>query len=124
MSQTGLTTYQEFIRRVFGTDLDWTRHDAGTFSIEDEELLARLGNEHDVHPTLIRKLLDLELSMDGLSRRRGIPARIRSVLNEEWQPLNVVLERGEHIRDGGYQEEIDRLQKEIVTFDKGTHECS
>lgn len=106
--------------RVFGRDLDWTRHDASTFSATDEKILERLGDEYNVHPTLIRKLLDLELSMDGLARRRGIPERIRAILSEAWQPLNIVLEEGELLRDGGYQEEIDRLQDALLTLNDGT----
>ncbi len=109
-------------RGVFGRDLDWTRHDAGTFSAADEEILVRLGVEYDVHPTLIRKLLDLELSMDGLARRRGIPERIRAILGEAWQPLNVVLEKGQVLQDGGYQDEIDRLQESLSALDEGIQE--
>ena len=109
-------------RRVYGRDLDWTRHDAGTFTAADEEILIQLGVEYDVHPTLIRKLLDLELSMDGLAKRRGISESIRAILNEAWQPLNVVLERGEVVHDGGYQDEIDRLQDSLLALDDGTRE--
>ena len=109
-------------RRVFGTDLDWTRHDASAFTNADEKILDELGLEYDVPPILIRKLLDLELSMDGLARRRGIPERIRSILTEEWQPLQIVLDRGEPVRDGGYQEEIYRLQEALVALDEPNHE--
>ena len=37
-------------RRVFGKDLDWTHHDAGTFTAADEELLADLGTKYGVPP--------------------------------------------------------------------------
>ena len=106
-------------RRVFGTDLDWTHHDAGTFTAADEQILADLGVNHAVPATLVRKLLDLELSMDGLARRRGMPERIRAILTEEWQPLHVVLEHGERVRDGGYQDEINRLQEALAALDDG-----
>ena len=106
-------------RRVFGKDLDWTHHDAGTFTTADEQILADLGVKHAVPPTLVRKLLDLELSMDGLARRRGMPDRIRGILTEEWQPLHVVLEQGERVRDGGYQDEINRLQEALSALDDG-----
>lgn len=106
--------------RVFGEDLDWVRHDASAFTAEDEKILRKLGHEHNVPPTLIRKLLDLELSMDGLSKRRGIPERIRAILMEEWQPLHIILDRGERMVDGGFQEEIDRLQEALVDLDDGS----
>ena len=106
-------------RRVFARDLDWAHHDAGTFTADDEKSLADLGVKHAVPPTLVRKLLDLELSMDGLARRRGMPERIRAILTEEWQPLHVVLEQGERVRDGGYQDEINRLQEALSALDDG-----
>ena len=106
-------------RRVFGEDLDWTHHDAGAFTSADEELLVDLGVQHAVPPTLVRKLLDLELSMDGLAKRRGMPDRIRAILSEEWQPLHVVLEQGERQRDGGYQDEINTLQKALTALADG-----
>ena len=57
--------------------------------------------------------------MDGLAKRRGISERIQSILTEEWRPLQVVLERGVHVRDGGFQDEIDRLQKSLAALDDG-----
>ena len=104
-------------RRVFGEDLDWSHADAGAFTKADEELLTELGVKHGVPPTLVRKLLDLEVAMDGLAKRRGISERIHAVLNEEWQPLQVVLAQPERVRDGGYQDEIDRLQAELDALD-------
>lgn len=100
-------------RRVFGEDLDWTHDDAGAFSEADEEALRELGVRHAVPPTLVRKLLDLEVSMDGVAKRRGMTERIHAILTEEWQPLDIVLAEGERVRDGGYQDEIDRLQAAV-----------
>ena len=104
-------------RRVFGKDLDWSHDDSGAFTPVDEEILIELGVQYDLPPTLVRKLLDLEVAMDGLAKRRGMAERIHAILTEEWQPLDVVLARGERVRDGGYQEEIDRLQLEIEALE-------
>ena len=104
-------------RRVFGRDLDWVQSDAGAFTQPDADLLDELGADHGVPGGLVRKLLDLEVSMDGLAKRRGMADRIHSILTEEWRPLAAVLEKGELVRDGGYQEEIDRLQSEMAALD-------
>ena len=101
---------------MFGKDLDWIQSDAGAFTQPDADLLDDLGDNHGVPSTLVRKLLDLEVSMDGLAKRRGMTDRIHSILTEEWRPLETVLEKGERIRDGGYQEEIDRLQSELAAL--------
>ena len=103
-------------RRVFDADLDWVRNDAGAFTQPDADLLDELEGKYGVSGTLIRKLLDLEVSMDGLAKRRGMTDRIHSILNEDWESLETVLECGERIRDGGYQEEIDQLQSELASL--------
>lgn len=103
-------------RRVFGNDLDWIPSDAGAFTRPDADLLDDLGGSHGVPSTLVRKLMDLEVSMDGLAKRRGMTDRIHSILTEEWRPLEAVLANGERVRDGGYQEEIDRLQSELAAL--------
>ena len=104
-------------RKVFGVDLDWTENDAGAFTQPDADLLHELGARYGVPSTLVRKLLDLEVSMDGLARRRGMTDRIHSILSEDWDPLEKILEDGVRVRDGGYQEEIDRLQAELTALD-------
>lgn len=106
-------------RNVFGRDLDWAQDDAGAFTQADEDLLTDLGAEYGVPATLVRKLLDLEVSMDGLAKRRGMTDRVHAILAEEWRPLETVLANGERVLDGGYQEEIDRLQAELASLDGG-----
>ena len=109
-------------RRVFGRDLAWAKDDARVFTCDDEQDLADLCEEYGLPTTLVRKLIDLEVSMDGLAKRRGMADRIRAILAEEWQPLDIVLSREERVRDGGFQEEIERLQSELAEFrETGIH---
>ena len=54
--------------------------------------------------------------MDGLAKRRGMTDRISKILSEDWESLETVLQSGERVRDGGYQEEIDLLQSELETL--------
>jgi len=98
---------------VFGTDLDWIEKDAGAFTKPDADLLEKLGANYGVPGTLVQKLLDLEVSLDGLAKRRGTTDRIHSILSQHWESLETVLKKGETMRDGGYQEEIDHLQAEL-----------
>ena len=100
-------------RRVYGCDLTWAQDDARVFSPSDENDLSALGEQYGVPTTLVRKLLDLEIAMDGISKRRGMGDLIHAILTEEWQPLSVVLSREKQFSDGGFQEEIDRLQSEL-----------
>ena len=102
--------------RVFKKDLRWTEDDSGTFGESDIETLKALEKKHNVPATLIRKLLDLEISVDGLAMRRRMTDRIHQILSEDWLPLEELLARGQTVRDGGYQEEIERLQSELDEF--------
>ena len=118
MSRTGRDELPAIYRDVFKADLDWIQDDASGFTQSDADLLQELEQRYGIPGTLVRKLLDLEVSMDGLARRRGLTDRIHRILNEDWQPLETVLESGERVLDGGYQEEIDRLQIEFETLDE------
>lgn len=106
-------------RRVFGCDLDWVQSDSGPFSEADVQILDDLSKTFGVPSTLVRKLLDLEVSMDGLAKRRGITDRIHAILSEDWESLDTMLAKGVRETDGGYQEEIDRLQEEVAKLDDG-----
>ena len=103
-------------RRVFGTDLDWIEDDASTFNHLELDLLEQLGDFYRVPITLVQKLLDLEVSMDGLAKRRGMSERIHAILSQDWGPVEALLNNTTTIRDGGYQEEIDRLQEELTAL--------
>lgn len=77
-------------RRVYGEDIDWVEHDAGAFSQADAELLGALALEHNVPAEMVMKLLELELSMDGLSRRQGLFGKIESLLKNDWGSLEEI----------------------------------
>ncbi len=65
-------TLPKIYREVYGTDLDWADQDSGAFTEADRLILKELEVEHDAPAELAMKLIELELSMDGLSRRKGL----------------------------------------------------
>jgi len=80
-------------REVFGTDLDWSESDSGVFTHQDAELLSSLGEKHGVPAALVMKLLELELSLDGLSKRAGLMGRLDQLLGQDWESLERSLEK-------------------------------
>lgn len=100
-------------KRVYGEDLDWVQNDAGAFTKPDADLLEELGSKHKISGTLIQKLLELEVSMDGLAKRRGMADRINTLLTQDWDELEIILRKQDLERDGGYEEEIKDLQEEL-----------
>ncbi len=75
-------------REVMGKDLEWAESDAGVFTKHDSDLLHELGKKYQVSPELVMKLLEVELSLDGLSKRAGLFSRIDQILAQEWGTLS------------------------------------
>lgn len=80
-------------REVFNKDLEWTESDAGAFTKYDADLLQDLGTLHEVPAELVMKLLELELSMDGLGKRAGIYNQIDQLLSRDWDTLPNVMKK-------------------------------
>lgn len=80
-------------REITGKDLDWAESDAGVFTKHDSDLLHELGEKHKVPPELVMKLLEVELSLDGLSKRAGLFTRIDHILSQEWGTLSEAISK-------------------------------
>ncbi len=59
--------------------------DTFSFRKKDKEILQAICEEKKVPVTLISKLLDTELQMDGMSRRAKIQSRIDEIFHEDWR---------------------------------------
>lgn len=113
-------TLPKIYRQVYGCDLDWADQDTGAFTQADADLLQELEGQHAVPHELVMKLIELEQSMDGLSRRKGLFKSIGSLLNRDWgslEDIKVKLQKNQHqisrkSLDMGYQEKLDELAKE------------
>ena len=107
-------------RNVYGKDLNWVQNDAIAANRIDFELIAELEEQYRVPSVLVHKLLDLEISMEGLAQRRGIHRQIDKILNRDWGTAAEVIEKDRLIRDGGYTEEIEQMQEELATLGETT----
>ena len=81
--------YQE----VIGDDLTWAEDDTGSFNPQDRSILEKICEERNIPPKLVMKLLDVELSMNGMAYRSNISKKLESVLTEEWQTEEEAIER-------------------------------
>ena len=106
---------------VFGEEIDWVQNDAGAFTKPDADLLEELGEKHGVS-NVSAKTHELEVSMDGL-QRKGMSDKIH-VLTQDWEDFEILITREQVEKDGGYQEEIDRLQAELDELNRMTSERS
>ena len=109
-------------REVYGYDLDWIYDDNACFSKEDSQLIDELSRGFDVAPELIRKLIALEISMEGLSRRSGITNKISSLLKQDWGSLEEIKARHDKLQSkaeyNAHQQEIESYNEELAKIDK------
>lgn len=108
--------YQE----VVGFERDWAESDAGAFTKLDADLLAELELKHKVPAALIMKLIELELTMDGLSRRSSIFDRIGLILDQDWGALDEIMQKHQITskKQHYYDEEEKALQMQYIEFEK------
>ncbi len=115
----------QIYRDVYDKDLDWADQDAGAFTQADADLLRELESSYAVPAELAMKLIELEQSMDGLSRRKGLYNKMGSLLNRDWGSLDDIKEKmalNEHQSglklDVGYTDRIVELEAEYKALDK------
>lgn len=99
-------------REVYGSDLEWTDNDAGIFTQPDAELLNDLGANHGVPAELIMKLIEAEISVSGLSKRKGILQQLQDILDRDWENLDEINERNRKSQEHNlWKEKLSHLQK-------------
>ena len=92
------------------SSMDWLENDAGAFSEVDALLLKKLEEKHGAKAEMMMKLLEVELSMYGLSRRKGLLDRLSRVLELDWESLeDVIEERAKPDQRNTYRVKIDEL---------------
>jgi DNA sulfur modification protein DndC len=108
-------------RSVYGKDLNWVYNDNSTFDKQGAHILTDLGQEYNVVPQMVMKLLDLETSMEGLSRRSGIQNKVATILKQDWGTLDEIKEKlqGQQTKAGYdvFQEEISSLNDKLATVE-------
>jgi len=75
----------EIYKEVTGEDLDWVKDDLGMFSSNEDNLMDQICANHDVPLKLVKKLLEAERQVQGMSRRSSIYSKIDDILSEEWR---------------------------------------
>ncbi len=102
-------------REVYGHELDWVENDAGAFTKVDSSILEELSAKYRIPSSMVRKLLEAELQVAGLGKRRGILQKIESILRQDWEELDEVNERNQGLRKLG-KSHVDEVRKEFAEF--------
>ncbi|EGQ7768660.1 DNA phosphorothioation system sulfurtransferase DndC [Vibrio parahaemolyticus] len=109
-------------KEVYGYDLDWVYDDNASFGKDDAQLIHELCDNFDIEPEMIMKLIELEVSMEGLSRRSGISNKIASLLKRDWGSLEEIKQKHASLQSKAefdiHQKEIERYNDQLSELDK------
>lgn len=83
-----LDTLPAIYASVYGYKLEWMQDSASVLSQQDAAALSAACHAHNTPAELAIKLLQLEQSLDGLSKRHGVFKRIDTLLNQDWGDLD------------------------------------
>ncbi|EGR7976415.1 DNA phosphorothioation system sulfurtransferase DndC [Vibrio vulnificus] len=112
-------------KEVYGYDLDWVYDDNASFGKDDAQLIHELCDNFDIAPEMIMKLIELEVSMEGLSRRSGISNKIASLLKRDWGSLEEIKQKHASLQSKAefdiHQKEIERYNDQLAELDKLLH---
>lgn len=109
-----LDSLPRIYREVYGEQIEWTQNDAGAFTAPDAFLLQTLAAKHDLAPEMIMKLLEVELSVSGLGRRKGVMRKLESVIEQDWNIEDAMGYRNQEYNAAmTWRDEITILQDEL-----------
>ncbi|KMJ46474.1 hypothetical protein AB204_03425 [Xenorhabdus khoisanae] len=122
-------TLPDIYRSVYERDLNWITDDQSRFNSSDAELLAQITQGFDVEPEMVMKLIELEISMEGLSRRQGIFDKIGTILKQDWGSLEQIEQKQAALqkrneRDIHFEEvmkleaEVQEIQRRIINAEE------
>lgn len=106
-----MDTLPKIYSDVYGDVVDWVQNDTGTFTSEDVLLLRSLGEKHDVPPELVMKLIETEISVMGLGKRRGVIGKLEALLKRDWESLDEIKARHNAQDINPYKEKLAELSK-------------
>ncbi|RVU83648.1 DNA phosphorothioation system sulfurtransferase DndC [Leucothrix sargassi] len=88
-----MDTLPKIYADVYGDTAEWVENDLGTFTNEDVELLRELSAQHGLSPELVMKLVETEIEVTGLGKRRGVIAKLETLLSRDWESLEEIKAR-------------------------------
>lgn len=106
-------------KSIFGYDLDWSVDDTNQFSQEESKLISKISPNYGVSPQMIKKLIDLEVSMSGLSRRVGIFQKIGRLVQQDWEEAQAIIKANKESRQNQMtqSQEVKRFESSLAEIE-------
>jgi DNA sulfur modification protein DndC len=109
-------TLPQLFRDVFGYDLDWSVDDTNQFGQQESALLNEIAPEYGASPQMIKKLINLEVAMQGSNRRVGIFKEIGKLIRQDWESAEEIIQKNLSHRQNQmhHSQEVISLQEELT----------
>ena len=65
--------------------VEWIRYETPVFSSDEQETLRTICGRHELPAEMVAKLIEVERSLQGMSRRASIQRRLAAVFEEDWR---------------------------------------
>ena len=75
---------------VTGQQIAWSRDEQPGFGASEQKLLEELCRREKVPAGMVAKLLEIERSVHGMSRRTSVHQKIAAVFDEDWRSENQI----------------------------------
>ena len=102
---------------VYAKNLNWVVDDQSRFDASDAELLEQLATHYEVEPEMVMKLIELEISLEGLSKRQGVFDKIGNILKKDWGSLEEIQQKQAALQKRNqrdqHQKTIDEIEAEL-----------
>ncbi len=79
-------------KKVTNKDLPWVNDDGAAFDYDDYKRLEEICKKNEVPTNLVVRLIEVERSTMGMSRRSAVYQKLAKILAEEWRSEEEVLE--------------------------------
>ncbi|WP_417664245.1 DNA phosphorothioation system sulfurtransferase DndC [Pseudidiomarina donghaiensis] len=106
----------KIVQDTIGINLEWKSHNSTRFGDDASEVLEKVANEHGLSSSMIKKLIDLEFNMSGLSRRSGIFKSIGKLVQQDWESAEQIMNENLAMRQNQMQQsrELKGLEEDLA----------
>lgn len=99
--------------------VEFLEDDGNTFTNVESEMINHMAKVHQIDAELVKKLIDLELSLSGLGKRQGIFNRLDKILRQDWGNVDAAKQKRESEKTLQYSllQDINEIQAELDGID-------
>lgn len=109
-------TMLEIVEAIYPEKMNlFPKRDVGAFDKDELHAIRDVSEQNSIPPTLIKKIIDLEIEVSGLGSRRGVRSKLESLLKRDWHNLDQTMLKNTHYKETGelYRKKIEDLEKTL-----------